>query len=296
MMRGRLGESGVLKSLLLLLGLLLAALPTHAAELKVTTWNLEWLTDKRAGDHGLPRDVRPKGAEDIARVRGYAEQLNADVIGFQEVDGPAIAARVFAPDRYVVHITQDNVTQRVGFAVRRGLTFTANPDLVGLSLPDQGSRLRSGADITVRMPGGLLRILNVHLKTGCNRDSLNSRARPQCETLRAQLAPMQGWMAERQRELVPYVILGDFNRQMDRNDQFLAGLQHTAPLVRATETKSNPCWGGAAFIDHILAGGAARGWMRPDTLRVLVYREHGPEWQGRLSDHCPVSVMFDLPG
>ena len=285
-----------MKRWLILLILLLAALPARAADLKVSTWNLEWLTDKRAGDHGLPRDVRPKSPEDIARMRGYAEQLQADVIGFQEVDGAAIAAQVFSPAHYVLHVTQDHVVQRVGFAIRRGLSFTANPDLVGLSLPDQGSRLRSGADITVRMPGGLLRILNVHLKTGCNRDSLNSRARPQCETLRAQMAPMQGWMAERQRELVPYVIMGDFNRWMDRNDQFLAGLQQTAPLVRATETKSNPCWGGAPFIDHILAGGAARGWLRPDTLRVLVYREHGPEWRARLSDHCPVSVLFQVPG
>ncbi len=284
-----------MKRALLLLGLLLASLPTLAADLKITTWNLEWLTDKRAGDHALPRDVRPKGAEDIARLRGYAEQLNADIVGFQEVDGPGIAALVFSPERYTIHVTQDHVVQRVGFAVRRGLVFTAHPDLVGLSLPEGNSRLRSGADITVRTQGGFLRLLNVHLKTGCNRDSLNSRARPQCETLRAQLAPMQGWMAERQRELVPYVILGDFNRQMDRNDQFLAGLQHSGPLVRATETKSNPCWGGAAFIDHILAGGAARGWMRPDTLRVLVYREHGPEWRARLSDHCPVSVAFHLP-
>lgn len=278
---------------LLLLALLLVSRPTQAADLKITTWNLEWLTDNPAG---LPRDVRPKAAEDVARLRAYAEQLNADVVAFQEVDGPAIAARVFPADRYAIHITQDPVVQRVGFAVRRTLAFTANPDLVGLSLPNEGSRLRSGADITVRAQDNLLRLLNVHLKTGCNRDSLNSRARPQCETLRAQLTPMQGWMAERQRELVPYVILGDFNRQMDRNDQFFAGLQKSGPLARATEGKSNPCWGGAAFIDHVLAGGAARGWMKADSLRVLVYREQGREWRERLSDHCPVSVTFQLPG
>ncbi len=282
-----------MKRLLLILALLLASLPSWALDLKVTTWNLEWLTDNPAG---LPRDARPKAAEDIARLRGYAEQLKADVIGFQEVDGPAIAARVFAPEHYVLHLTQDRVTQRVGFAIRRDLTFTANPDLVALSLPDTGARLRSGADITLRTPGGFLRILNVHLKTGCNRDPLNSRGRPQCETLRAQIPAIQGWMAERQRELVPYLIVGDFNRQMDRNDQLLAALKATAPLTRATEGKSNPCWGGAAFIDHILAGGAARGWLHPETLRVLQYREQGTEWRERLSDHCPVSVMLQLPG
>ena len=43
----------------------------------------------------------------------------------------------------------------------------------------------------------------------------------------------------------------------------------------------------------ILAGGAARGWMQADTLRVMTFREGAKE---RLSDHCPVSVRFRLPG
>ena len=41
-----------------------------------------------------------------------------------------VAARIFPADRYVIHITQDQTVQRVGFAIRRGLNFTANPDLV----------------------------------------------------------------------------------------------------------------------------------------------------------------------
>jgi hypothetical protein len=48
-------------------------------------------------------------------------------------------------------------------------------------------------------------------------------------------------------------------------------------------------------VDHIIAGGAARGWMQADSLRVLVYREQGRDWRERLSDHCPVSVRFRLP-
>jgi hypothetical protein len=82
---------------------------------------------------------------------------------------------------------------------------------------------------------------------------------------------------------------------MDGRDELLAALNQAAPLARATEGKGTPCWGGNSFIDHILAGGAARGWMVPDTLRVMVYRESGEAAKGQLSDHCPVSVRFHLP-
>lgn len=202
---------------------------------------------------------------------------------------------MFPPERYVIVTTRDDVVQRVGFAVRRGIPVVRNPDLAGLVVfPAALHRLRSGADITLELPGARLRLLAVHLKTGCNRDPLNSASR-MCETLRLQVAPLQGWIAQRREEGVPFVLLGDFNRRMDGRDEFLAALTAAAPLLRATDGRASPCWGGGSFIDHILAGGAARAWMQPDTLRVMVYRETAAAAKQQLSDHCPVSVRFRLP-
>jgi hypothetical protein len=82
---------------------------------------------------------------------------------------------------------------------------------------------------------------------------------------------------------------------MDGNDDLVAAFATAAPLTRATEGQSSPCWGGNTFIDHILAGGPARAWMQPATMRVLVYRETNPAAKDHLSDHCPVSVRFRLP-
>lgn len=279
----------------LLLALSLLAAPASARELKVATWNLDWLTLRPARDAALPEDVTPKGPEDRALLRRYAKVLDADIVAFQEVDGAEAAAEVFPPDRYALFVTGDQVVQRVGFAVRRGLRVEQNPDLVGLDVyPDARFRLRSGADITVDLPGGRLRLLNVHLKTGCHEARLSTPSRT-CETLRRQVPPLQGWIAQRRAEGVPFVVLGDFNRRMDKPDDLLFALNTAAPLLRATEGQGSPCWGGGSFIDHILAGGAARGWMQPQTMRVLVYRETDPAMKERLSDHCPVSVRLNLP-
>jgi endonuclease/exonuclease/phosphatase family metal-dependent hydrolase len=282
----------------LLLALLLACLtlPARAAELKFATWNLEWLTDRPDGDRALPQDAHPKRPEDIATLARYAAQLDADVIAIQEVDGRAIAARIFPPERYSIHMTGDHVVQRVGLVVRRGLTYDVNPDDTALALPGPPpAHLRSGADITLHLPGGKLRVLAVHLKTGCERDPLTSSRRPDCKTLAAQLPPLQAWIAARKAEGVAFIVLGDFNRWMEGKDQVIAALREAAPLARATEGRSSPCWGGERFIDHILAGGAAAQWMEPATLSVQVFRETGEEWKDRLSDHCAVAVRFRLP-
>jgi len=277
--------------------LLLLVFPAGAAELKIATWNLEWLTARPAGDPALPSDVRPKRPEDLARLARYAALLDADVVAIEEVDGPEIAARVFPPDRYTLHLTADQVVQRTGLAIRNGLAFTGNPDLTALDLypADARYRLRSGADITLHLRGGPLRVLALHLKTGCREDPLATSRRSECHTLAAQLAPLQAWVAARTTEGVPFVLLGDFNRWMDGADSFWAGLTREGPVVRATEGHSSPCWGGEQFIDHIIAGGGARAWLEPDTLRVLVFRETGEDWKQRLSDHCPVSVRLRVP-
>ncbi len=286
-----------LLAVLLLTAQLLAASPPAAARsIKIATWNLEWLTLRPAGDPVLPEDVVPKRAEDRALLRRYAIALDADVVALEEVDGPQAAAEIFPADRYALFFTHDDVVQRVGFAVRRGIAVTQNPDLVALDVnPNARFHLRSGADITLDFPDARLRLLGLHLKSGCHDAPLGGHAGRTCDTLRRQIAPLQGWIAQRREEGVPFALLGDFNRRMDGRDELLAALNVAAPLLRVTEGRSTPCWGGNTFIDHIMLGGAARAWLEPNSIRVMVYRE-GADAKDRLSDHCPVSVRLNMPG
>ncbi len=270
---------------------LLLPLPAFAAELKIATWNLDWLTTRSAGDRSLPSDVTPRSEEDFNRLAQYAQKLNADVIAIEEVDGFAAASKIFPRDAYSIHMTRDHVVQRVGIVVRRSLRYDMNPDLTGLS----SNHLRSGADITLHLGTSDLRILAVHLKKGCREVPLPNANSHVCEELREQVPFLADWISARRQEGIPFLVLGDFNRWMDGNDTFLAALRKAAPLVRATEGHSSPCWGAENFIDHILAGDAAASWMRPDTLRVMTYKETDRSMKDRLSDHCPVSVRFVVP-
>lgn len=284
---------------LLIALLTLFALPAVAGDLKLATWNIAWLTTKPAGHPDLPASVRPRTNDDFARLRAYADRLAADVVALQEVDGPLAAARVFDATRYDFHFPAETDTQRAGFAWRRGLNVTRNPDLMALDLlPNARRSLRRGADITVRDgEGPAIRLLSVHLDGGCARDSVRQPDSRDCQNLGRQAEILRGWIAERRREGVAFAILGDFNRRMERNDEFLATLTEAAPLTRATQGFANPCTAreGQArpFIDHILLGGPARDWMVRDSFRVMVYAERDPAVRERLSDHCPVSLRID---
>ena len=278
----------------LVLCVLLAGTGARAAELKIATWNLDWLTTRPTGSPGLPSDVQARTQDDFDKLRQYALELDADVIAVEEVDGRQAAVKVFPADKYSIHMTHDRVTQRTGLIVRRGLHYDINPDVTAIA-GNPAARLRSGADITLHLKSGPLRLLAVHLKTGCQAQPLANATRRSCVELAEQIPPIQAWIAARIAEKTPFLVLGDFNRWMDGRDPFIAALRQTAPLSRATEGHSSPCWGAETFIDHILAGGAAIGWMRPDTLRVLRYRETDPAWKARLSDHCPVSVRLIVP-
>jgi endonuclease/exonuclease/phosphatase family metal-dependent hydrolase len=279
-----------MKRLLALL-VFLHPLPAVSADLKIATWNLDWLTTRSAGEAGLPADVTPRSDDDFARLAQYAQELNADVVAIEEIDGFPAATKVFPRDQYSIHMTRDHVVQRVGIAVRRGLHYDKNPDVTALA----ANHLRSGADITLHLGASDLRVLAVHLKKGCRDAPMATAKGRACLELREQIPALSDWIAARRLDGVPFVILGDFNRLMAGKDTFLASLRQAAPLVRATEGRSSPCWGSEDFIDHILAGGAAADWMQVDTLRVLTYRETDRSWKDRLSDHCPVSVRFAVP-
>lgn len=281
--------------LCLLLVLTLPAGAAHAAgSLKLSTWNLDWLTVRAQGDAALPADVMPRTTGEMDRLAQYAHALAPDIAALEEIDSADLAARLFPAPAYHIIISGDQVVQKVAVAIRSGLQIERYPDVTALDVypPDAPRHLRSGLDLSVGTGADRLRLLVVHLKAGC-RDSGPRERKPACRTLLRQMAVIQDWIMERQDEGEAFAVLGDFNRLLAPDDPALRTLAENGPLTLATADHASPCAQGSYFIDHIILGGAARGWLQPDSLRVMLYRADAATT--RLSDHCPVSVRLMLP-
>ena len=266
-----------------------AAQIATSARIRLATWNLKWLS---AED-----DVGPvkRKAADFQRLKGYADRLDADIIALQEVDGSQAAKRVFDPARYAVHLTSRSDAQRTGFAYDRQLRVQSNPDYTEL---DVGG-VRYGADITVRLGAHRLRLLSVHLKSGCLERPLHSSDRP-CQKLSQQLPRLEAWIDARAAEQVPFAVLGDFNRRLFKqpHDRFWVELDDGQPpeadLWSPTEGQTARCWNRKHpdFIDQLVLSRSARALMVGGSFTEHVYDPADARHRRVLSDHCPLAVVL----
>lgn len=308
--------------------------PAQAATpdtLGLATWNLEWLTtpeaerslrsacqrgQPRSDERALPcaqgkRDTPQRQRDDFDALARTAQAMldeGVDVVALQEVDGPAAARQVFRTGWKVDCFTPRAHPQKVGFAIREGLSYRCNEALRAL---DIDGATRSGADITV-LPGTprSVRLLAVHLKSGCFDGRLDRRHGP-CEKLRQQVPVLERWLDDRLREGQSRVaILGDFNRNLDKDARFPAGDDEDSPLnlfaalsdgqprqavlrLATEDQRYRRCDRQdrhKTYIDDILfTDELARQARHIDFLRFPY--ESGQEGF-QLSDHCPVGVRL----
>jgi endonuclease/exonuclease/phosphatase family metal-dependent hydrolase len=258
---------------------------------EIATWNLAWLH----GQDGKGTVARREA--DYARLRAYAARLDADIVALQEVSGEDAAARVLDPAVYAFAIAGQRDAQRTGFAYRRSLAVTRHADLVEL---DVGG-LRHGVDITVHLGHSDLRLLAVHLKSGCF-DGALGRGGKACVKLREQLPALEAWIDAREREGVPFAVLGDFNRRLRQDDEVWRALddRHPVPadLALVTDGRRSRCWNGKYpdFIDHIVLDAQAAAWLVPGSFEQMLYDPADARHRDTLSDHCPISVRLALAG
>ena len=317
-----------------LLALLTCALPAaHVATgaqavgtLKLATWNLEWLIAPAAFKplkagcapqgtpvHGdtrrLPCDVATRlerSSRDFSVLARYARELDADVVALQEVDGPEAARLVFP--QYDFCFTHRKHVQNTGFAVRRDVPFRCGPDASALSL---GDSLRRGAELIV-FPGapGEVRLLSVHLKSGCSTKPLTAPDKP-CRDLARQLPALEAWIDAQARAQRRFVVLGDFNRDLlaeetrreapGTQDSLWAAIDDADPPEADLHNAARgepfrncvPGQGYRSYIDNIVLSRTLAAEALPHTFSRVTYSAADAR-HAKLSDHCPVSIRLRI--
>ncbi|MER8824385.1 MULTISPECIES: hypothetical protein [unclassified Mesorhizobium] len=231
----------------------------EAGEHRLGNWNVQTLVHSADTATVFPDDHH-RTAADFADLRKWRDLIAADVMFLQEVTSPAAINEVFPvangwthciSGQYAVleHMNQSGpVCTRVGetphmpvAAERQQFTAIALKESAGLVLDmvadlpelnvksdDNGTirDVRWGLDVILRDGASRLRVLVVHLKSGCFDDrvdrkfftrdpALDPPAKFACDTLGRQMFPLHKWIRAREDAGEAWMIVGDFNRRLD---------------------------------------------------------------------------------
>ena len=307
------------------------AAQAQEGKLRVATWNLHNLYHEDG--QAIPRRGLKRTADDYAQLRKYADQLDADIIALQEVNSKEAIHRVFPEDDYVAFISgrkiQDDLAMKAdsssrtdgiytGFAARKDISVVYFGDVPSLSveyLNPRSNKMRPtrwGVEIEIDQSGHRLRLLSLHLKSGCTAFALDDDGDPNtsfqhptdadCTTLGKQIAPLDAWIDEHEEIGTPFIVLGDFNRAFDvnvRSDGLWKVIDDRQPegsrLWRYPFQRPGACWRGTPHyhlnpIDFIVLDGKANEWVNRSSFNWIVYDKSLSDHHDQISDHCPVYV------
>ncbi len=257
---------------------------------RLATWNIYWLD--------VPDKGKSKRTEqDYVRLRAYANRLDADLVVLQEIAGVEALALVYPEETHTLVCEDSSKPQKVCAALEKasGLRIEKLPDLAALNV---SGGLRQGLDVMIyRGDEPVLRVLGVHLKSGCFSDASSGAS---CDKLTKQIPVLEAWAEARGAEGLPFVMMGDFNRRFSAADSIFQDLDDAEPpssdLMRSIpDGETAPCYDEKypEYIDHVLLSPALHGRVKASAQLVYDEKDFGT-FRKKISDHCPVYV--DLEG
>ena len=271
------------------------------AGLVVATWNVEHLASP------VTAGCRPRTEEEITALKAYADSLDADIVGLQEVGSAAAAHLLFPADEWQVVMSgrPDNepfecrqngapsTQQKVAYAVRKGIKILETDYRDEFGLDSRG--LRYGLEITVDSELGKLSLLNLHMKSGCFVDNYSRSDSEACEIFKKQTPLLDAWIEEHEKSGEPYVVLGDFNHRLSATYNHLTrelssnsdGSDSTMEILTKDMLGCHPWY--PAPIDHVIVGN-----LKGKDMKKSVTNHHydNMEPDAMLADHCAISATI----
>lgn len=163
------------------------------------------------------------------------QEVRPDIIAFQEVSGRQSVIEALGPlakEYEVCSFDGQFKVQRLAFAWRKSKVTALNPCAVheSIALPELSfeRQLRPGLSLTVRVGRHSLRVLNLHLKSGCvspldggrldAEPKSNSRSKravdDPCPVLQKQIEPLEAVFEALADGVDGFIVIGDFNRNL----------------------------------------------------------------------------------
>ena len=299
--------------------------------INVATWNLEWQREKAMSqaEYDVCSAIKPKerellpeldlnrwvckSPEQIEELRAVAKQMDADIIAVQEIENNAAAALIWPASDYDFYINMKSPwIQRTGFVVRKNsVRVEGVTDIPALGKAFNGDHSRHGLELQIKTKNGKsIKLLSVHLKSGCFDKALNSNYATKrdaeknvvtCSVLKNQAPALEEWLDSNLKAGFQTMIIGDFNRRFDSNIEFskdanislFAELSDGNPvgasLFRPTHgfKSIKECQGGGSplLIDHALMSSGLREYYVSKSLMQFAASLKG-------TDHCALKFAM----
>ncbi|MEP1445971.1 MAG: HAD family acid phosphatase [Paraglaciecola sp.] len=269
--------------------------------LKVATWNVEHLA------YPIETGCRPRSPEEVEKLKAYAQSLDADIIGLQEVDSAEAVSEIFPSDDWQIIMSprQDSrsyncresgnqsTQQKVAFVVKKPIQVESVQALEDLGLDSPG--LRYGLEIQVMTDVGVVSLLNVHLKSGCFVDNYRRGEKEACSVLAKQAPILDNWIEQKEQLGLPYLVLGDFNHRLTAPYNQLTqeimssenGKQRSIVNTGAHLIGCHPYY--PAPIDQIFIGQFESSSI---AYQATVHHFDDMQVDSMLSDHCALSATL----
>jgi len=257
--------------------------------LAVGTFNIAWLGD------GI-NDRENRNEEDYKRIAKVITEVNADIIGLQEIENSAALEKLcqFLSD-YKFIIKKSSSEQNVALLYKESIEISAIEEYKPLDV--KAGRTRQGLVAYCKKGNFDWTMMIVHLKSTSRYDSTEEMRVESRNVRRLQTKVLSQWIDSIiQKKEKDIIIVGDFNDFPARKKEPTLNPLLENPNIEFITKERRSCKDEKLFsIDHIVVSQSAKKRFIIGSDGVYNFYASETQENGRkISDHCPIFSRFEI--